>query len=172
MDGNQGQKEAYRNKVHKNELSCYAMNELRQQLHHLVDTLPEQSLEHAKSALRYCVNPEQHRMTIENAKRRALENSNRHLRAYAERMGRGFVTGIGSGGDTTNLDGSYHSSMMAFENGKDATFHLYIYRGTPFEVIETMEISDDGQRLIRRERITASDGAEQILSAELPIVSR
>ena len=85
-------------------------------------------------------------------------------------MGRGFVTGIGSGGDTTNLDGSHHSSMMAFEYGKDATFHLYIYRGTPFEVVETMEISDDGQRLIRRERITASDGTEQILSAELPTV--
>jgi hypothetical protein len=38
-----------------------------------------------------------------------------------------------------------------------------------FEIIETIEISEDGQRLIRRERIKGIDGTEQILMAELPV---
>jgi hypothetical protein len=44
-----------------------------------------------------------------------------------------------------------------------------VYRGTPFEIIETMEISDDGQRLIRRERVKGNNGSEQLLTAELPV---
>jgi hypothetical protein len=145
------------------------MNELREQLHKLVDQLPDHTLDHAKTALVYCGNPEEHRMTIERAKRRAKENSERHLREYAERTGRGFISGIGTGGGHTFADGIHHSSMIAFEDGKDATYHLYMYRGTVFEIIETIEISEDGQRLIRRERITGIDGTEQILTAELPV---
>ena len=105
------------------------MNELRKQLHQLVDELPARTLEHAKTALIYCGNPEKHRMTIENAKRRAKENSERSLRAYAERTGRSFITGIGSGGAQTFADGNHHSSIVAFEDGKDATYHLYVIVG-------------------------------------------
>ena len=145
------------------------MNELRKQLHQLVDQLPDRSLEHAKTALIYCGNPEKHRMTIENAKRRAKENSERSLREYAERTDRGFISGTGSGGGQTFADGNHHSSMIAFEDGKDATYHLYIYRGTVFEIIETIEASEDGHRLIRRERIKGIDGNEHVLTAELPV---
>jgi hypothetical protein len=110
----------------------HAMNELRKQLHQLVDQLPDRTLEHAKTALIYCGNQEKHSMTIENAKRRAKENSERSLRAYAERTGHSFISGIGSGGGQTFADGNHHSSMIAFEDGKDATYHLYMYRGTVF----------------------------------------
>lgn len=147
----------------------HAMNKLREQLHKLVDQLPDHTLEHAKTALVYCGNPEKHRMTIESAKRRAKENSERRLREHAERTGRGFISGLGGGGGHTFADGNHHSSMIAFEDGKDATYHLYMYRGTVFEIIETIEISEDGQRLIRRERIKGIDGTEQILMAELPV---
>lgn len=145
------------------------MDELREQLHHLVDQLPDRTLEHAKTALIYCGNPEKHRMTIENAMRRAKENSERSLRQYAERTGRGFISGTGSGGGQTFADGNHHSSMIAFDNGKEATYHLYIYRGTVFEIIETIEVSEDGHRLIRRERIKGIDGNEHVLTAELPV---
>lgn len=147
----------------------HAMNELREQLHQLVDQLPDQTLEHAKTALIYCGNPEKHRMTIENAKRRAKENSERRLREYAERTGRGFISGMGSGGGQTFADGNHHSSVIAFEDGKDATYHLYMCRGTVFEIIETIEASEDGHRLIRRERIKGIDGNEHVLTAELPV---
>ena len=60
--------------------------------------------------------------------------------------------------------------MIAFEDDKDATVHFYVHRGTPFEITETIEVPDDGQRLIRRERITASDASEQTLTAELPVL--
>jgi hypothetical protein len=93
----------------------------------------------------------------------------RRLREYAERTGRGFISNSGSGGGHTFADGNHHSSMVAFEDGKDATYHLYIYRGTMFEIIETIELSEDGQRLIRRERIKGIDGIERVLTAELPI---
>jgi hypothetical protein len=59
--------------------------------------------------------------------------------------------------------------MVAFEDGKDATYHLYVYHGTVFEIIETIEVSEDDQRLIRRERIKGIDGTEQILTAVLPV---
>ena len=147
----------------------HAMNELRKQLHQLVDRLPDRTLEHAKTALIYCGNQEKHHMTIENAKRRAKENSERSLRAYAERTGRSFISGIGSGGGGTFADGNHHSSMTAFEDGKDATYHLYVYRGTVFEIIETIEASEDGRRLIRTERIKGVDGNEHVLTAELPV---
>jgi hypothetical protein len=125
--------------------------------------------QHARTALIYCGNPEKHRMTIENAKRRTKENSERSLREYAERTGSGFISGMGSGGGQTFADGNHHSSMIAFEDGKDATYHLYMYRGTVFEIIETIETSEDGQRLIRRERIKGVDGNEHVLTAELPV---
>ncbi len=126
-------------------------------------------MEHAKTALIYCGNQEKHRMTIENAKRRAKEISERSLRAYAEGTGHGFISGIGSGGGQTFADGNHHSSMIAFEDGKNATYHLYIYRGTAFEIIETIETSEDGHRLIRTERIKGVDGNEHVLTAELPV---
>jgi hypothetical protein len=52
---------------------------------------------------------------------RAKDNSERHLRKHAERTGRGFVSAIGSGGERSFADGNHHSSMIAFEDGKDAT---------------------------------------------------
>jgi hypothetical protein len=129
----------------------------------------DQALAQVAPSVRYCGNPEKHRMSIENAKRRAKENSERRLRAYTERTGRGFISGIGSGGGHSFPDGNHHSSMITFENGKDATYHLYLYRGTLFEIIETIEFSEDGQRLIRRERIKGIDGVERVLTAELPV---
>lgn len=148
--------------------SEHAMNELRQQLHQLIDRLPDRTLEHAKTALIYCGNPEKQHMTIEDAKQRAKENSERSLRKYAQRSGRGLISGVGSGGGQTFADGSHHSSMVAFMDGKDATYHLYMFRGTFFEIIETIELSEDRHRIIRTERIKGVDGNEQVLTAELP----
>jgi hypothetical protein len=144
------------------------MNDLRGQLHRIVDQLPDHTLEHARKALEYCNDPGKHRMTIEKAKQRVRENSERHLREVAERTGRGFISAAGSGGGHTFGDGTHHSSMVAFEDGKEATYHLYVFRGHMFEVVETIDISADGERLIRRERITGVDGNERILTVELP----
>lgn len=131
----------------------------------MVDELPEQVLEHAQQALVYCAYPDKLLKTVEQAKQRVRENSLRRLRDLSERTGRGYIHGIGSGGGMTHVDGTHHSSMTAFEDGKDATYHLYIYRGVQFEIIETLE--DDSERIIRRERITGPDGNEQTLTAEI-----
>ena len=144
------------------------MSDLRQELHQLVDSLPDQSLEHAKKALLYCANPGQQRVNIEKAKQRLLQRSQQRLQEHAERTGHGFISSAGSGGGMTFVDGTHHSSMVAFEDGREATVHFYLYRGIPFEITETIEISEDGKWLIRRERITANDGTEQLLTAELP----
>ena len=74
---------------------------------------------------------------------------------------------VGGGTGSTRIDGSHHSSMPAFENGKDATIHFYVYYGTPFEIIETLERS--GERLIRTERIKGIDGKEHLWTVELPV---
>lgn len=139
----------------------------RDDLHRMVDELAENVLERAQSALVYCAYPDKMRMTVEQAKRRALDNSQRHLREHAERTARGYISGIGSGGGTTDVVGNHHSSMVAFENGKDATYHLYIYNGTKFEILETIEESADGRWLIRQERVVGPDGSEQTLTAEI-----
>jgi hypothetical protein len=133
----------------------------------MVDELPEQVLERAQQTLAYCAYPDKLRSTVEQAKRRVLERSQRNLREFAERTGRGYISGIGGGSGFTEADGTHHSSMIAFEDGKDATYHLYIYRGVTFEILETLEESDDRQRIIRRERVTAPDGTEQTLTAEM-----
>lgn len=147
------------------------MNDLREQLRRIVDQLPDQALEQARIALEYCSDPEKHRMTIEKAKRRVRESSERHLREAAERTGSGFISAVGTGGGHTFADGNHHSSMAAFEDGKEATYHLYTFRGHIFEVVETVEISADGEHLIRRERITGADGNERVLTVELPTSS-
>ena len=144
------------------------MNDLREQLHKIVGQLPDHALEHARIALEYCNDPEKHRMTIEGAKRRVKENSERRLREFTEKTGHGLISAVGSGGGHTFADGNHHSSMVAFEDGKEATYHLYLFRGHMFEVVETIEISADGERLIRHERITGVDGSERTLTAELP----
>jgi len=144
------------------------MNDSREQLHTLVDQLPEIALDHAKVALAYCKNPEKQRVAIETAKRRVRDNSERHLREHIESTGQGLISGIGSGSGHTFLDGCHHSSMLTFVDGKEATFHIYVFRGHMFEIIETLEISDDGQHLIRRERIKGADGVEQVITAQLP----
>jgi len=138
----------------------------RDDLHRMVDELPERVLEQAQRALVYCVYPDKLLPTVEQAKRRVLERSERNLREFSERAGRGYMMGMGGGGET-RFDGTHHSSMSAFEDGKDATFHVYIYRGAKFEIIETLEESNDGRRIIRRERITGPDGNEQTLTAEM-----
>lgn len=137
----------------------------RDDLHRMVDELPDDKLECAQRALVHCVYPEQLHLTIEQARRRVLENSKRRLREYAERTGQGFVSSVGSGGGSTNVIGNHHSSMVAFEDGKDATYHLYIYNGTKFEIIETLE--DDGQRIMRGEKVIGPAGTEQVLMAEI-----
>jgi hypothetical protein len=145
------------------------MTNLREELHRLVDELPNATLEHAKTALVYCANPEKQRMTVERVKERVRRNSERHLQRHVERTGRGLAF-AGGGGGHTFVDGSHHSSMPAFIDGKEATYHLYLHRGVIFEVIETIEIAEDSQRLIRRERIRGTDGNEQNLTAELPVL--
>jgi len=144
------------------------MDDLRRQLHRLVDQLPDQALERARVALDYCSDPEKHRVTIETARRRVRDNAERHLRKTAERTGGGFISAVGSGSGHTFADGNHHSSMVALEDGKEATYHLYVFRGHSFQVVETIEISADGERLIRRERITGANGDERIRTAELP----
>jgi hypothetical protein len=59
--------------------------------------------------------------------------------------------------------------MAAFANGKAATYHLYVFRGHTFEILETIEISADGERIIRAERITGLDGHERVLTVDLPV---
>jgi hypothetical protein len=147
------------------------MSNRREELRRLVDELPETALQHAKTALLYCANPEEHRMTIEKAKERAKQSLGRHLRRHSERTGGGVIA-VGGGGGHTFADGSHHTSMAVFVDGKTATYHLYIHRGVIFEVIETITISDDGQRIIRGERIRGADGSEQNLTAELPVLPR
>jgi len=148
------------------------MADLRTELHRLVDQLPDHAVEQARIALDYCNNAEKHRVTIEQAQRRTREDSERQLRKMAPRTGSGFISGIGSGRGHTFPNGNHHSSMVAFEDGKEATYHLYMFRGHTFEVVETIEMSADGEHLIRRERITGADGNDHILTAELSTGSR
>jgi hypothetical protein len=144
------------------------MNDLRRELHNTVDQLSDSALEHAKTALDYVAKPGKYRISIERAKERARQNSERHLREWAERTGRGFISGLGSGGGSTAVDGTHHSSMVAFVNGKDARYHIYVFRGHIFEILETIELSDDGRHILRREIITGPDGIEHTVTTEIP----
>ncbi len=144
------------------------MEDLREQLHALVNELPDHELEHAKLALMHCRDREEHKRSVEQAKRHVQERSKRHLEEHARRLGRGMITSIGSGAGMTFFDGDHHSSMAAFEDGKDVTYHLFIFRGHKFEIIERYEMTPDGKRVVRQERIKGGNGEEQTVTVEIP----
>jgi hypothetical protein len=143
------------------------MESKRQELHKIVDELPEDVLDRAEQALRYCANPAQTQFTLAQARRRVREMSLKRLEEHSKQTGRGFVFGSGSTSRTTPT-GDFSSSMTAWDNGP-ITYHLRRFSGHQFEVYERLELATDGRKLVLSQRIVGPDGAEQLLTANMPI---
>jgi hypothetical protein len=120
--------------------------------------------------LKYCANPAERRFTIENAKKRVKAMSMKNLPHRVRETGTGFITNIGSGAGATKPNGDFSGSMSAWDNGP-VTYRLQIFRGHTFEIYERLELATDGTALILTQKIVPPTGAEQVLTAKMPLNS-
>jgi hypothetical protein len=144
------------------------MDSKRQELHKMVDELPNDVLQRAEQALKYCVNPTARQFTIKQAKEHVRAMAMNNLKEHAKRTGRGFITGLGSGGGMTMPTGDFHSSMSAWDEGP-VTYHLRGFSGYTFEMYERLELAKDGTKLVLTQRIVGPNGTEQLLTANMPV---
>src|SRR5262252_6103717 len=98
------------------------MDGKRQELHRMLDELPDDALQRTERALKHCANPAEMRFTIAQAKERVREISMRMHEEQSKRTGRGFIS-VGS----ENATGDFSSSMSAWDDGP-VTYHLRRFR--------------------------------------------
>jgi hypothetical protein len=143
------------------------MDAKRQELHKLLDDLPDDALARAEQALQYCANPAQTRFTLAQAQRRVREMSTRRLQELSKQTGTGFISVESSVGSTTPA-GDFTCSMGAWDNGP-VTYQLRRFSGHQFEVYERLELAKDRTALVLTQRIIGPNGAEQLLTATMPV---
>ena len=140
----------------------------REDLHKLVDEVPEDALHRAEQALKYCINPFEQQFKIEQVKERVRERMQKNLEDHARRMGHGFISGIGSGSGMRMVTGEFRSSMTGWDNGP-VTYHLRGFSGHVFEMYERLELATERNKLVLTQRIVAPNGSEQVLIADIPV---
>jgi hypothetical protein len=143
------------------------MEDKRQELRKMVDALPDDALQRAEQALKYCANPAETRLTIAQAQERVRTRSMKRLEEYSKRVGHGFIT-VGSGSAGTMPTGDFHSSMSAWDDGP-VTYHLRRFQGYLFEMYERLELAEDRKKLVLTQRIVGPNGTEQLLTANIPV---
>lgn len=139
------------------------MDDKRQELHRMLDELPDDALQRTERALKYCANPAEMRFTIEQAKERLREVSMRMHEVQSKRTGRGFIS-VGS----ENAIGDFSSSMSAWDDGP-VTYHLRRFEGYTFEMYERLELANDETKLVLTQLIIGPNGTEQLLTADMPV---
>lgn len=144
------------------------MDSTRQALHNLVDDLPDEALQSAEAALKYCMNPGGQRLTIDKARERVLARARQNLEEHTKRLGHGLITGVGSGSGGTMANGDFHHSMLAWDDGP-VTYHMRGLSGHVFEMYERLELAKDGSELVLTQKFAAPDGSEQLLTTKLPV---
>jgi hypothetical protein len=138
------------------------MDDKRQELHKLVDALPDETLQGAERALKYGANPGATRVAMARVQGRAKE-ARKRLEEHAKRMGHGLI-GMRSGVGSSAVNGDFHHSV----HDGPVTYHLRCFSGCMFEVYETLELAKDGGRLMLTYRIIGPDAVEQVLTANIP----
>lgn len=145
------------------------MFDVRQQLHKMVDELPDGALQCAERALRHCANPGETRLTIQRAQERARALSMKKLAEHSKCIGHGLITSVGSGNGATMPDGDLDSSVLAWDDGP-LTYHLRRFSGVQFEMYERLELAKDGTQLVLTQRIVGPKGTEQLLTTNIAIL--
>jgi hypothetical protein len=145
------------------------MSDERQQLHKMVDELPDDALQCAERALRYCANLGVTRLTIQRAQERVRALSMKRLEEHSKRIGHGLITSVGSGSGATMPDGDFNSFMIAWDDGP-LTYHLRRFSGVQFEMYERLELAKHGTELVLTQRIVGPKGTEQLLTANIAVL--
>ncbi len=144
----------------------------RVHLHQLVDALPDDALQQAEQALKYWANPVNWQRTLQQVRERvtakATERLKTHQKGFARRPGRAFIGDTSGSTTVTPGDGNFESSMPAWDNGP-ITYRLRGFRGHLFEIVERLELVNDGTKLVLTQRVVGPDGAEQVLTANMPL---
>jgi hypothetical protein len=145
------------------------MDKRRQTLHQLVDDLPEDALRRAEQALKYCEDPIERQRTVERARERLRAKVIQRLHESGKKTGRSYIGGgVGSGSTIVMPDGDFRSSMSGWDDGP-VTYYLRGFRGNMFEIYERLELAKDGTKLVLTQRVVGPNGAEQVLTADMPL---
>jgi hypothetical protein len=128
----------------------------RDELHRLVDTLPEGALEHAKRVLEHLqVWPPQQPPEVERIQQENLERMRRSMRpGTAGTCGGGGSYTVGSGGKIEN-------GAFSFSRTEDKTAVVETHRfhgGHEITIIERLRLAQDGKTLIYFHEITGPQG--------------
>ena len=128
----------------------------REELHRLVDTLPEAALEPAEKALQHFqVWPRQPPPEVERMNREHEERMRRSMRP-------GTISGGGGGGSySMGSGGQIQNGRFSFTRWEDKTAVVEMHNfhdGHEIMVTERLRMDDDGKRLIYSTEIVGPDG--------------
>src|SRR5262245_19285834 len=128
----------------------------REQLHQLVDTLPEAALEPAEKALQHFqIWPRQPPPEVERMRRE-------HHERMLQSMRPGTISGGGGGGSySTGSGGRIENGRFSFSRWEDKTAVVETHNfqdGHEITVTERLRTGDDGKMLIYATEIVGPDG--------------
>ena len=131
----------------------------REELHRLVDTLPEAALEPAEKALQHFqIWPRQPPPEVERMQQEHQERMWRSMRP-------GTTGGAGGGGSySTGSGGRVQSGHFSFSRWEDKTSVIethHFHEGHEITVIERLRMDDDGRMLVYANEIVGPKGKTQ-----------
>ena len=144
------------------------METKRQALHRLVDTLPDDSLQSAEEALKYCANRGERQFTLEYAQRRVREMALKYKTSSIQNAGSPHITSTTSAG-MTKPNGDFRGSMSAWDGQRPVTYYMFIFRGHKFEIFEYLEMGNHNSELVFTQRFVGPTGSEQVLTTKMAV---
>ena len=141
----------------------------RENLHRLVDTLPEVALETASRVLQnYQTWPPQPPADIEKMRELVKKLFERNAMEHASRTGRGVVGGYFSR-SRYRPDGDGAASVEGWEGETSVKVELRTFRGHRLELEERIRLSSDKRFLIYSQRIKGPKGEEDLYEKKFAV---
>ena len=144
------------------------MDAKREALHKLVDALPDDSLQSAEDALKYCANRGERQFTLEYAQRRVREMSAKHTPRNIDQSGGSSLSATLANG-MTKPNGDFRGYMSAWDGLRPVTYHMLVFSGHKFEIFEYLEMAKDNSELVFTQRFVGPTGSEQVLTAKMVV---
>jgi hypothetical protein len=131
----------------------------RDDLHRLVDTLPEGALENTKRVLEHFqVWPPQESPDVERIRREQLERMRRRMRPGIAGSG-GGTSSYKAGAGGIIEDGTFSSNRM--EDNSSVTEMVRIYRGHELTITHRLRLDDKGKTLIYVHEVAGPKGRSE-----------
>ena len=141
----------------------------REELHSLVDSLPEEKLEKVATMLRFAINPPQPMPELQKMQERTARFREEVEKRFRETRRSSCVGGMTGGGSFAAKEGAGYGTYSCRDWDGDAQVQqtLRFFKGPELETMPRFSISPDGDRLIYEDE-TASGGRTVRRTEEFP----